>query len=66
GSFGFEASHDEISRQIAATGFSPALEASRRAGEQLVIDGFSCLTQARQLGLPVGTSLAELLLRASR
>ncbi len=62
GSFGFRRDHDAISRRIAAEKFLPALQGAA-AGSEIVIDGFSCLTQARQLGAPCGTSLAELLER---
>ena len=61
GSFGFRAEHDQLSRRIAEDRFLPAL---RSAGDDaaLVLDGFSCATQAAQLGAPSGRSLAELLL----
>ncbi|MCU1490320.1 MAG: linked oxidase domain protein [Acidimicrobiaceae bacterium] len=60
GSFGFRAEHDALSREIAATGFLPALAA---LGPEVarVMDGFSCSTQATHLGEDPGTSLAELL-----
>jgi len=61
GSFGFRAEHDELSRRIARDRFIPALRALD-TGTVLVVDGFSCVTQAGELGAPTGRSLAELLL----
>lgn len=64
GNFGFEASHYEVSMQVAEQGLAPAL---RDAGADAVVltDGFSCHMQVRQLR-PGGASLhlAELLDRA--
>jgi len=65
GSFGFRAEHDGLSREIAAAKFLPALR-SLGEDEHLVIDGFSCRTQAAQLAASPGTSLAELLLPLAR
>nr|MDA8291431.1 FAD-binding and (Fe-S)-binding domain-containing protein [Actinomycetota bacterium] len=61
GSFGFRSEHDALSRQIAEDRFLPALR-SLEPGTVLVLDGFSCATQARDLGAPAGRSLAEVLL----
>jgi FAD/FMN-containing dehydrogenase/Fe-S oxidoreductase len=61
GSFGFRAEHDEMSREIAESKFLPALK-GLDADTALVIDGFSCRTQADHLDARTGSSLAELLL----
>ena len=61
GSFGFRKDHDALSRTIARDKWLPAL-GSVPQGAAIVVDGFSCATQARHLGGPAGTSLAELLL----
>jgi FAD/FMN-containing dehydrogenase/Fe-S oxidoreductase len=62
GSFGFVAKHDELSRRIGNERFAPALNnAAGDPGARLVLDGFSCATQAEHLGASAGTSLAELL-----
>ena len=58
GSFGFRADHDDVSRRIAETKFLPALQ-QLDPDVALVIDGFSCKTQARHLEVQPGTSLAE-------
>ena len=63
GSFGFRAEHDEMSRQIGDSKFIPAL-AGMSSDTKLVIDGFSCRTQAEHLGARTGSSLAELLVEA--
>ena len=60
GSFGFRREHDAMSRQIAADRFLPMLGAVPDDAE-LIIDGFSCATQAAQLGARRGRSLAEVL-----
>ncbi len=64
GSFGFRADHDAVSRAIAETKFLPALH-HLGPDVALVMDGFSCKTQARHLEVPSGTSLAELLAESS-
>lgn len=64
GSFGFRAEHDAISRRIAETAFLPALR-DLDPDVTVVIDGFSCRTQAQQLHVRVGSSLAELLLETT-
>jgi Fe-S oxidoreductase len=61
GSFGYEKSHDALSRQIAADRFVPGLSAAA-ATRRLVIDGFSCDLQATQLTSLAHTTLAQLLL----
>ncbi len=61
GSFGYEASHDEVSRLIAADRFVPGITRAAGAGH-LVLDGFSCDLQAQHLTPLTPTSLAELLL----
>jgi FAD/FMN-containing dehydrogenase/Fe-S oxidoreductase len=61
GSFGFRREHDAMSRQIAADRFVPLL-AGLPPGAELVIDGFSCATQALHLGVGPGRSLAEVVL----
>lgn len=60
GSFGFKSEHEALSRQIGNDRFAPALKA-KSATSTLVIDGFSCLTQANHLGAPQGVSIPELL-----
>jgi FAD/FMN-containing dehydrogenase/Fe-S oxidoreductase len=65
GSFGYEASHDVISRQIAEDRFIPGITSAANSGP-LVLDGFSCDIQARQLTSLAPLSLAELLLSSLR
>ena len=60
GSFGYEASHDELSRRIAADRFVPGIAAAATVGS-VVIDGFSCELQADHLSAVPHQSLAELL-----
>jgi FAD/FMN-containing dehydrogenase/Fe-S oxidoreductase len=60
GSFGFRREHDAMSRQIAAHRFLPAINAVPEDAE-LIMDGFSCATQAAHLGARSGRSLAEVL-----
>jgi FAD/FMN-containing dehydrogenase/Fe-S oxidoreductase len=61
GSFGFKAEHDPLSRQIAEQAFLPALR-GLEPQTMIVMDGFSCVTQADHLGGPASTGLAELLM----
>jgi Fe-S oxidoreductase len=61
GSFGFRREHDALSRQIASDRFLPLL-AGVPDDAELIIDGFSCATQAGQLDARRGRSLAEVLL----
>ena len=61
GSFGFRREHDAMSREIAADRFLPLL-AGVPDDAELIIDGFSCVTQAAHLGARPGRSLAEVLL----
>jgi FAD/FMN-containing dehydrogenase/Fe-S oxidoreductase len=63
GSFGYEASHDDVSRQIAHDRFLPGLTAASTS-RRLVLDGFSCDLQARHLSELSPTSLAELLVES--
>jgi FAD/FMN-containing dehydrogenase/Fe-S oxidoreductase len=65
GSFGFRVEHDAISRRIAETKFLPALQ-DLDPEVALIIDGFSCRTQAQHLQVRTGSSLAELLLESTR
>ena len=60
GSFGFEASHDELSRRIAADRFLPGITAAAQS-RTIVIDGFSCDLQASQLSGVAHQTLSELL-----
>ena len=60
GSFGFKREHEELSRQIGNDRFVPTLR-EKSATSTLVIDGFSCQTQAGHLGAPSGVSIPELL-----
>ncbi|RDI63015.1 FAD-binding and (Fe-S)-binding domain-containing protein [Nocardia pseudobrasiliensis] len=61
GNFGMQAGHYEISVAVAENGLLPAL---RAAGDDttFLADGFSCRTQAAQLGNRAGGHLAQLLL----
>ena len=63
GSFGYEADHDALSRAIAQDRFLPGITRASAKGP-LVLDGFSCDLQARQLSDLVPTSLAELLVQS--
>ena len=60
GNFGMEKGHSEVSVTVAENALLPAL---RAAGPDttLLADGFSCRTQASQLGGVDGIHLAELL-----
>ncbi len=60
GSFGFEAHHDEISREIARDRFLPGITRAAAKGP-IVLDGFSCDLQAQHLSAVATTTLAELL-----
>lgn len=60
GSFGFEAEHDELSRQIAQDRFLPAIVRAA-SSRRLVMDGFSCEMQTNHLTPLSPTSLAEIL-----
>ena len=60
GNFGMEQGHFEISRRIAEHGLLPALRENPDA--VYLADGFSCRTQASQLGERGGVHLARLLL----
>ena len=60
GSFGFKSEHEALSRQIGNDRFVPTLQ-EKALSSTLVIDGFSCQTQAGHLGAPQGVSIPELL-----
>ena len=60
GSFGYEASHDALSRQIAADRFIPGITRAASAGP-IILDGFSCDIQASHMTLLLTTTLVELL-----
>jgi Fe-S oxidoreductase len=60
GSFGFEAEHDELSREIARDRFIPGITRAATT-RRLVMDGFSCELQTSQLTPLSPVSLAELL-----
>ena len=60
GSFGFKSEHEALSRQIGHDRFVPTLQ-EKALSSTLVIDGFSCQTQAGHLGAPQGVSIPELL-----
>jgi Fe-S oxidoreductase len=60
GSFGFQSEHDELSRQIAQDRFIPAIVNSSHDGP-IILDGFSCHLQAKELTGLHTTSTAELL-----
>lgn len=61
GNFGMQSGHYDISVAVAENGLLPAL---RNADEDsiLLADGFSCRTQAAQLGGRQGLHLAQFLL----
>ncbi|RMI34044.1 FAD-binding oxidoreductase [Nocardia stercoris] len=59
GNFGMQAGHYDISAAVAENGLLPAL---RDHGDAVLLaDGFSCRTQALQLGGRTGTHLAQFL-----
>ncbi|MCM6777045.1 FAD-binding oxidoreductase [Nocardia sp. CDC159] len=60
GNFGMQAGHYDISVAVAENGLLPALRADVDA--TFLADGFSCRTQAAQLGGRTGRHLAQLLL----
>ncbi len=60
GSFGYRAEHDAASRAIAAERFVPGLLEGAERGA-VVLDGFSCQLQARELTDVDTTTTAELL-----
>jgi FAD/FMN-containing dehydrogenase/Fe-S oxidoreductase len=60
GSFGFSSEHEEISRDIGNDRFAPMLKTCT-LNSTIVLDGFSCVTQAKELGAPSGHSVAQLL-----
>lgn len=60
GNFGMEKGHYEVSVAVAENALLPALRAAA-PGDVLLADGFSCRTQADQLGGVQGVHLAELL-----
>lgn len=59
GNFGMEQGHYDVSVAVAENGLLPALRAA--PDRELLADGFSCRTQAQQLGRRDGRHLAELL-----
>jgi FAD/FMN-containing dehydrogenase/Fe-S oxidoreductase len=61
GNFGMQSGHYDISVAVAENGLLPALR-DADAGTQFLADGFSCRTQADQLGGRTGRHLAEFLL----
>ncbi len=63
GSFGFNAEHAELSREIAETGVLPALR-KHDPDAVVVADGFSCATQIQQLAGRPTRHLAELVAEA--
>ena len=60
GNFGMEKGHYEVSVAVAENALLPALR-SASPDATLLADGFSCRTQANQLGGVDGIHLAELL-----
>ncbi|AHH22329.1 putative oxidoreductase [Nocardia nova SH22a] len=60
GNFGMQSGHYDISVAVAEAGLLPALRAAE-PGSGLLADGFSCRTQAEQLGGHRGRHLAEFL-----
>lgn len=65
GNFGMEKGHYDVSVAVAENALLPALRAAGPAST-LLADGFSCRTQANQLGGADGIHLAELLASALR
>src|SRR5690606_17730541 len=65
GNFGMEKGHYEVSVAVAENALLPALRA-KSPDATLLADGFSCRTQATQLGGANGVHLAELLATALR
>ncbi|MEO6943844.1 MAG: FAD-binding and (Fe-S)-binding domain-containing protein [Lacisediminihabitans sp.] len=63
GNFGMEKGHYDVSVAVAENALLPALRAAS-PGTTLIADGFSCRTQANQLGGVEGIHLAELLASA--
>ena len=63
GNFGMEKGHYEVSVAVAENALLPALR-ERSADSTFVADGFSCRTQANQLGGVDGLHLAQLLAEA--
>ncbi|MFI5778354.1 FAD-binding and (Fe-S)-binding domain-containing protein [Nocardia sp. NPDC051570] len=61
GNFGMQSGHYDISVAVAENGLLPALRAAP-ADARFLADGFSCRTQAAQLGGRAGRHLAQLLL----
>jgi len=61
GNFGMQSGHYDISVAVAENGLLPALRNGGAAAE-FVADGFSCRTQAAQLGGRAGLHLAQFLL----
>jgi FAD/FMN-containing dehydrogenase/Fe-S oxidoreductase len=59
GSFGFNASHESLSRQIGNDQWLPRVREAA-ADATLVIDGFSCVLQAQHLGGPESDTLVDL------
>lgn len=59
GNFGMEKGHYDVSVAVAENGLLPALRAA--PDRELLADGFSCRTQAEQLGRREGRHLAELI-----
>jgi Fe-S oxidoreductase len=64
GNFGMEKGHGDVSAKVAENALLPALREHPDA--TFLADGFSCRTQAEQLGDTDGVHLAELLLGRSR
>jgi Fe-S oxidoreductase len=60
GNFGMEKGHYEVSTAIAELALLPALR-DAAPGTVFLADGFSCRTQADQLGGVRGTHLAQIL-----
>jgi FAD/FMN-containing dehydrogenase/Fe-S oxidoreductase len=65
GSFGFEAHHDALSREIARDRFIPGITRGASRGP-VVLDGFSCDLQASHLTDLPTTTLAQLLVDTLR
>jgi Fe-S oxidoreductase len=60
GNFGMEKGHYDVSVQVAERALLPALRAAA-PGDVYLADGYSCRTQAEQLGGVEGVHLAQLL-----
>ncbi|MGD0020313.1 MAG: FAD-binding and (Fe-S)-binding domain-containing protein [Candidatus Limnocylindrales bacterium] len=64
GSFGYSHEHEALSRRIGEEHWLPRVRRAVGAGDELVIDGFSCATQLKHLSDLRSTTLVSLVRRA--